>query len=85
MVAHALGAAADLAVAFGREQIHGLADFGAARPRLHVKGLDRARITIDEHRLVVTVGDGRLVRRAEVHAPFEFEQFLLFGVGLFFV
>ena len=32
VAAHALGAAADFAVAFGREQIHGLADFGATRP-----------------------------------------------------
>ncbi len=84
VIADALRAAADFAVALGREQIHGLADLGSTGPRFHVKSLDRARVAVDEDGGIELAGDGRLVRRAKVNAPVEFEQFLLLGAGLFF-
>ena len=37
------------------------------------------------NRMLKLLRDGRFVRRAEVHAPFELEQFFLFRVSLFFV
>ncbi len=81
VAAHALRAAADFAVAFGGEQVHRLADFGTTRPRFHVKGFDRAWVAVDKNGLVELLGDGGLVRSAEVHAPLEGEQCFLLRVG----
>jgi hypothetical protein len=48
MIGYTLGAAADLSVAFGREQVNRLADLWAIGPRFHIEGFDRARIAIDK-------------------------------------
>src|SRR5690349_4021113 len=85
MIGDTLRAAADLAISFWSEQIHALADLRTIRPGLHIKSLDCTWITIHEEWLIVEFGKLRLVRRAEVHAPLEFEQIFALRVGLFFV
>ena len=63
-----LGAAHDLAVAFGREQVHPLDVVGVLRVALHVEGLDGRGPAVDHHRPVEQAREHRLVRAAEVLA-----------------
>ena len=67
----ALRAADDLAVAFGREDVHAERVLRIVRIGLHVEGLHRGGIAVHHDRPVELRGDVGLVGRAEVVAVLE--------------
>ncbi len=79
-VGDTLAAVGDLAIALRSKKIDALGDIGAPRPGLHIEGFGYRRIPVDEDRLVEQLGELRLMRRAKIVPPFDFEQLLELGI-----
>src|SRR6266404_6582543 len=68
VIVDALAAADDFAVTFGSDHVEGEGELGALCVRLHVKGFDRGRVVVDQHRAIEGAGDDGFFVAAEVVA-----------------
>src|ERR1700674_5883032 len=68
VIVDALAAPDDFAVAFRRDHVKGEGELGTLGVRLHVKGFDRSRVVVDQHRAIEGAGDDGFFVAAEVVA-----------------
>src|ERR1700682_9525 len=68
VIVDALAAPDDFAVAFRRDHVKGEGELGTLGVRLHVKGFDRSRVVVDQHRAIEGAGDDGFFVAGEVVA-----------------